>query len=506
MKKVNKGSALIYFSASIFAMIISYFLTYRYFPIEPDAANSSLVWRGFLTEGFSVFRDWAPTPDNWYFTIYPFNFIFFSLYSDDGKIPLILSTSAFIALTSVIITIILNNTKKTYFSLISLACLILFPAYSYTFGFLAHPFSHNSTNFFGVVVFGLCFWNIEKKSIIITILYSFLAVLAAASDPWFLASYFLPVLLSTVYFSWKKYIDKKSMMVFGIAYVLAITHVIQRIFGLPIQRLKVVGFEQWIINAEWVVNVLGKSMNIFFIDLPIAYIASFIVWSITILYSLSICLKAGIKAQYIGVFSALSIAGIISSFIISYEDPAYISARFFMNAVCFGIAISVLTFSFKRKYLIAIVLAMFIGSSIYSYQQHTRPLYDQEEQTLNYIKFLEDNNLTFGYSDYWKMSNSVNWFSNGSIHITPVLFDNVTYRIRFNFTRLQTMRSWLTDEYIEKSPKRQFVAIPAVKSIDENSEPNLRLNAIKNQVGIPDQVLTFQNMTIYVYNHKIAIH
>jgi hypothetical protein len=60
----------------IIALGGSYFLTMRYFSLDPDSANSPLVWRAFLTEGFSAFKDWAPTPDNWYFTTYPVNFLF----------------------------------------------------------------------------------------------------------------------------------------------------------------------------------------------------------------------------------------------------------------------------------------------------------------------------------------------------------------------------------------------------------------------------------------------
>ncbi len=73
----------IYLSAIIFAVIASYALTYRYFPVEPDASSSPLIWRAFLTEGITAFKDWKPTPDNWYFTVYPINFIFFNLISDD---------------------------------------------------------------------------------------------------------------------------------------------------------------------------------------------------------------------------------------------------------------------------------------------------------------------------------------------------------------------------------------------------------------------------------------
>ncbi|XBS70892.1 hypothetical protein ABK905_07435 [Acerihabitans sp. KWT182] len=204
MKRSKIYSALIFLSAMVIAGGLSYTLTFRYFSIEPDVANSPLVWRAFLTEGFSAFKDWAPTPDNWYFTTFPINFIFFALLSDDGKLPLILSTALFTAMTAIIIAAVLNSCKKSKISFLAIVCLTLLPAYSYTFGFLAHAFSHNSTHFFGVVIFALIFWNIKKNSRVLAIIYSLLALLTSISDPWFLASYFLPLLLTQMVFSWKK--------------------------------------------------------------------------------------------------------------------------------------------------------------------------------------------------------------------------------------------------------------------------------------------------------------
>jgi hypothetical protein len=85
--------------------------------------------------------------------------------------------------------------------------------------------------------------------------------------------------------------------------------------------------------------------------------------------------------------------------------------------------------------VIALVFPLYIASSLYSYQVTTKPLYDQENQTYDYISFLKKNNLTFGYGDYWKLSNNVNWLSFGEIHISPVMFDKVDFHIQFDSTR-----------------------------------------------------------------------
>ncbi|AWP32597.1 hypothetical protein IB221_05020 [Pantoea sp. PNT01] len=502
MFKINFKKNSIYLSLIIFSLLISYILTSRYFPIEPDAANSSLVWRAFVTEGFSAFKNWQPTPDNWYFTTYPFNFLFFFLLNHDGKLPLILSTSSFIGLTAIYLTYIAYAISKSRSSLLTLLSLVLLPSYVYTFGFAAHPFSHYSTNFFGVVAFSLAFINLKRKSLILTLTYSVISIFSSVSDPWFLATYFLPLLLTHAYFSFKKEISFKITLILAIGFYISMSHMVQRLFKLPIQRFKIVHFDQWRDNAGWAIEVLGKSLNLFFVNNTFTILASVIIWLLVWLYSLRICISKSSPATFVSIFSFLSVAGIISSFIISYDLPADISARFFVNVICFVVVPVTLGYSFSRNPLVLLIFIIYIASSTYSYSVNKTPLYDQEGNTKSFIAFLNKNNLYFGYGDYWKYSNSVNWLSSGSLHISPVIFDETDYHIKFDSIRVQTMKSWLTEKYIKASPNRQFVAIPGLESDDSGK---IRLEAIKKQLGEPDEKLTFQDMTIFVYNHKIPL-
>ncbi|XBS70891.1 hypothetical protein ABK905_07430 [Acerihabitans sp. KWT182] len=284
------------------------------------------------------------------------------------------------------------------------------------------------------------------------------------------------------------------------------THIVQRLLGLPIQHFKLVPLAQWAENAIWVVKLLGSSMNIFLVDNQSAHIGSVILWALVFMHSFSVCFNKSKEAKFIATFSILTIAAIISSFVISFPSPDVLSARFFMNVVCFTIAMAILSCNYNKNPLIILILVLFVTSSLYSYHKNKNPLTDQEGQALSYINFLKKNDLTFGYGDYWKLSNIVNWFSNGSIHITPVLFDKKNYRIQFDEVRSQTMKSWMTEEYAAKAPERQFIAIPAIGNSAQDSQMNRRLEAIIKQVGVPDEKLTFQDMTLFVYNQKIDLH
>lgn len=486
-----------------FTFVASWYLTFRYFPFEPDVANSPLVWRGFLTEGFSVFKDWYPTPDNWYFTVYPINFIFFSLLSSDGRFALTLSTMFFIFITPLIVAVIVNVTNKKISFIFAPILIISLPAYCYIYGFIAHPFSHYSTNFFGIVVFALCFFNLKKQSTAICLLYSLLSLLAAVSDPWFAATYFLPLLLTHLYFTWQKIITKKISIIYLITFIFTMIHAVPRWLHIPIQQFELVPFSQWSVNIEWVIHVMGRSLNLFFFDNNIAYSASLLIWSTLFIHALIVCWKKGNQSRFIAIFSFLSVAAIISSFIIGYDMPYEGSARFFVNAFIFLMMVITLRFSFKSNPLIAFVFALFLCSSYYSYYKYSAPIADQEAKTRAYIDFLKKNNLMFGYSDYWQLANNVNWLSEEEIHITSVLWQD-SFQIMSDSPRRQTMRSWLKPDFIQQSPERQFVAIPAVETADENSEANRRVNAIRKQLGAADEVMTFEGMTILVYNHRIV--
>ncbi|EFW4072445.1 gtrI, partial [Shigella flexneri] len=140
------------------ALLITW-LTTRYFPVEPDVANSPIVWRHILENGISSIHDWKPTVDNWYFTVYPINFLFYMLLGDDGLVALRLSTAVFSI--AIVIAAMLTLRKAFGFTpaLFSIILLSLIPYFSYTYGFVSHPFSHNSTNAFGFLCLLISVFN-----------------------------------------------------------------------------------------------------------------------------------------------------------------------------------------------------------------------------------------------------------------------------------------------------------------------------------------------------------
>ncbi|CAK9886367.1 MAG: hypothetical protein XXXJIFNMEKO3_02795 [Candidatus Erwinia impunctatus] len=491
----------------LFSLFSVAFLTEHYFPIEPDVANSPLVWRMFLSEGFTAFKDWRPTPDNWYFTTYPINFLFFALSGSDGPGVLALATSLFISLSALILYFVMSSVQKKLPTLCVVLCLTLLPAHVYIFGYAAHPFSHYSTNFFGILVFALCFINLTRQSIPLACFTCILAMLASVSDPWFQATYFLPLLIVNVYFSQKKIIRPAITITLAIGFISTLSNLalLQRLLGLPLQRFRIAPPEQWITNTSQVVDNLGNCLNLFFIHTPFTASLSFFLWAAIFLYAVVTAIKTGTKnGLYIGLFSFLTVSGILSSFILSYQFPqGATGARFFSNAICFGIFATAFGLSLTRHRLLMLIFPLYLASSLYSYsEQHDTPL-NQAVKTEEYMTFLQQHDLKFGYSDYWHMSNTVNWLSYGKMHITPIMFDDQRQRVEFDRARPQSMKSWLSPEWLNAAPERQFFVLPLI----ETSTPaDQQLKAITTQIGEPDEIIPFQHLMILVYHHRISVH
>lgn len=493
-------------SLSILSSLFLVWITTRYFPVEPDVVNSPLVWRHIVENGLTAIHDWKPTIDNWYFTVYPVNFLIFSVLGDDGLVALRLATSLF----SIGIAIFAMLTMRKYFGYTSGLCalilLSLMPAFSYTYGFVAHPFSHNSTNAFGFLCLLLSASNLKYKNYLFTVFISTIALLAGVSDPWFMASFFIPLLLSySLVCYWDKKITPHAFMIF-ISCIIALSNVIQNALDIPPHHFKLVEFSAMVINLKWAILLIGKSLNLFIIDNDTTSILSFFAWLIIILFSAFLLIKKmEFNKLYLIAFSLLSIAGIVSSFILSYESPDYISSRFFMNVTCFAIVMCCAGMITRLKVLFYAVAVLFSISSINSYSNIKGPLHDQTDLVKSYVDFLKKNDLHYGYGSFWDKSITVNWLSGGDVHITPVFFNPTTGKIDFTSVRQQTLASWHTPQMFESAPERQFIAVTVANHPERCLEMTSCLKGIEEQVGKPDEILDFGDTKILIYNKRLNI-
>lgn len=487
----------------IFSLAMITFLTSRYFPIEADVVNSPIVWRTLSESGLDFYKDWKPTVDNWYFTVYPVNFLFFSILGDDGRVPLVLSTAIFSFIIAVIVTKTYAKKDDILSYSLSILALTFLSAYSFVYGFVAHPFSHNSTNAYGFIALFIFIANIEKRSFIFSLILSTIMLFASIADPWFLASFFLPVLLVSIvnFRNDKFYILSNSIYI--LTFILSYSNEIQIALQIPTHNFTLVTTGEMINNFQWLILLVGQSLNIFLISNKFTHIASFCTWVVFIIFCTTVFFRSPIaRNKYL--IAILSITGVCSAFVLSYKSPGDMSLRFFMNVTIFTLAVTVLAMTTKLRIVSTLLLTLFIITSLYSYSVKTNPLRDQTAETKEYIKFLHENKLSYGYGSFWRLSANVNWLAKDDIHITPVFFDK-NGDINFNAVRVQTMKSWHSKKFLEAAPARQFIAISLGGDTERCKDKELCMSTISERFGPPSEVLHFKELTLLVYNKKLFI-
>ncbi|HFW9191992.1 TPA: glycosyltransferase, partial [Shigella sonnei] len=132
------------------------------------------------------------------------------------------------------------------------------------------------------------------------------------------------------------------------------------------------------------------------------------------------------------------------------------------------------------------------------YEENKNPVYE-------YMTFLSNNNLSYGYGSFWySMNMTVNWLSKDQIHITPVFFNPETGVVYFQPARIQTLSSWHTKEFISGKPNRQFIAITQGQTGGDTC-PNVQIciDGAQKQLGKADEILSYKNTTFLVYNKPI---
>ncbi|MER1978373.1 hypothetical protein [Pseudocitrobacter faecalis] len=496
----NKSSKYTYYIICGICCIFAIYFTSRFsvkWIADPDAANSPIVWRAFLHEGFSAFKHWTPTFDNWYFTVYPLNFALFYILNDDGIAPIVISSAIFIILVSILSSKITLRFSGYIPATAALISITFISPDLYINGYYGHPFSHNSTNAYGFIALALYFSSLTGEKVFHAILIGVILLISSASDPWIQASFTIPILISEFY---NAYINKERRpyaAILLIAFLLSITNSIQIFFNLPVHGFKITSLDQMLDNFERAVILTSKILPIWVEQNIILSYFSFVFWMFAFLFSAYTLFKKGGVYSIISLFFIMSILGIYSSSIIGDQLP---HQRFYLNVAPVVLITLSICAHYKRILYIPIILTL--GVSLYAYATTTLN-YNTNKNIDEYITFLKKNDLSYGYGSFWGMNMTVNWLSKGALHITPVYFDKKTGFVDFKSVRVQTLATWHTKAFIESQPNRQFISISKGTSGDRCADIEICIAGIKKQIGQPDEILHHSGMTFLVYNIPI---
>lgn len=492
-----------------FSLILSFliicFLTSRYVTINSDVANSSLIWRELLDGNLHVYRDWKPTVDSWYFSVYPLHFILFYVFGSDTLFPIIIATSLFTFIVAASCSEIagrLFGTASYFFTLIVLTVL---PYPLYNWGLVQHPFSHYSTTAYGFICILVTLLNFSKGSVTGFLIICLLSLMACISDPWYAPTFLLPILLSEIFRLYKKRKNAViAILMYAITFLVFMSHAIQNLFNIPIHNFKLVPLHQMLANMESIPVLIGRSFNFLMIDHVAAHITCFLIFSALTVKAFFDFTKKGEKYSYASILFSLSILGIISSFILSNRVIMNQNIRFFLNVypiIYISLSYYLTTMPILLK-ISATILFGLVNSITYF---GTQPSANIEIKKIDkYTDFLISHHLKNGLGPFWKYSMPVNWLYPNKIHITPVIFDETGDFLR-NRGRVQTMAHWLGGDFTKKIGGYDFITLTeGRKGLDgECPEIDKCKRAIESAYGKPDEQLFYEGMLILVYRKGI---
>lgn len=497
MFRFNTKSCDKYFITLItLCSLVSIYLSFLYFGIDADGVNAPVVWMEFKHHGFTALKDWLPTPDNWYFTLYPVYFLMYFITGNNGPLMLIAGTALFVIAVILLSAIIAKKVDKN--ASLAIACLPLtfLPHIFWTEGAVQHPFAHYSTVAYGLLLTYLFIINFEKQKLSLSFASGIVGVIICSSDMWVAPTFLLPILLTEFFFLVKRKSRPLNFIVVAVLFAIAFNHTIPKLLGIDSQPFIIANFAIILENIKQVALIIGEMFNIFFVKEAWSYLVSLaLMGSLFFVFCFSLLKNNDIKS-YFSLLAMLSIAGITSAYIISNQDPLQRVPRFFVNmAPLFFIILSMMVKTQLRR--VAYVVGLFfVVSSLLSYD-YEKPSYKESEKDIrSYVSFLRQNNLAFGYGDYWNKSITSFWLSNGEITIAPISI-SAEGDVVLNSPRYQTMVPWYSSEYAgKKNSDKYFIAI------DKNTAcggVEKCINAISAKFKKPDEILTHADITLLVF-------
>ncbi|WP_125933196.1 hypothetical protein [Candidatus Sodalis sp. SoCistrobi] len=182
----------------LICFFFSCFFVTLHFSADGDVANTPTTWNEVSKYGILALKYWGRTTDSWYLSVYPIHYIVFYLFGASITIIKFLEIAQIFSL-SITIAFICYNETKNKFSFLLAPILSSLSSFAFSVGYIAHPASHNITNLYGLFCVLLFIFNTKKTINVKDVLTCFLSIIAAVSDPWFLPSYYLPLLISIAY-------------------------------------------------------------------------------------------------------------------------------------------------------------------------------------------------------------------------------------------------------------------------------------------------------------------
>jgi hypothetical protein len=489
--------------------------------LDSDYSDTVMLWWGFQQYGWPFIKTWIYTQDNWLLSLFPWHALLFYIFSPTKNV-LVLS-GYFIFLLDVLLCGLIARSLNALKAAVLAPIFLLFSnKFAYLAGYITYPITHNITLFFGLLMLLFAILWLQNLRFWYLALLFIAALIGGISDPWLVPCFCLPLIAAALLLMSVKnveYLWKASfylLISLFAALFLIITNCLGLFFFLHIASYSFSNLSRLWMQFFYLFKNIGWFFNFFFIFHLWTSLCSLVLIIILISYIVIRLRKQSDLSPQRRLFFltwTFSVIFLALSFVLySYGLRRNVLDynRYFMNiyfltllGICVGAEIFWNTFSkiIKVQYLILALFFVLTGlnNSLYFWKQ--APHIRNDEWFENFLEFLQQHQLTYGYANYWQAS-IITWLSQNQIVIRPIAF-NVHNGHIYNDKRVQTSPFWYRQQDIPPSQKLFFVYIEPRIPIC----PSLELceSGLIEQNGPPVDTVPFKNGMIMVWSHPLNL-
>lgn len=485
---------ILFFLITAASVYLSIHFSSKYFKLDADTINSALVWGEIRNNGIDAIKSWIPTEDNWYLSVYPIHFIIYAFFGWTSIHTLIAISSAQVLACAFLSFLIVRRISNGAYSILIMPALCSLPYFCYAIGFISHPFSHNTSNLYGLL---LIYININTNKRLYRSLFSCVIILiAAVSDPWLMAAYGLPVMLHSLVVDIKQKQNRfmPSLFLF-LSLIIYFSQFIQKCLGVPVAHFHIADFTVIKSNIYWYIYSIGGMVNMSYHDSDVYKLISFLIFITLGTYGILRLYSSGRKE--VSFLMMMSVAGISGAYILGLPEKQYYSARFLVNVIYIYYIISFFMIALDRKircfYFIAVIFVS-ISSIIGHVRNSSDNLVLAAEQQL---RFMEENNLKYGFGPYWSGNpNVVTWLSKSDIDFNPIIFRADDGYMDWATPHAQSFRDNI-------KPKKKSTFIMISSDGESCKDIDICIRGVKEQYGNPDKIIRYHDSFFYVYDNGL---
>lgn len=477
-------------------------------PLSSDNAQAALYFYDVTLNHNYLFKNWYLTTDSLLFIDFPVYFIFgliFDMSQFTVRLSAFCTFGASVFLLSVVIFRVFGIREA------ALSAVVLFTVSLVASSLLLQPFIHVGTIGFSFLALFLVVLIIrgnatKKINVFYFVLLSVLSVLSVFSDPYFIFIFTMPVVSALIVSEILKMrlINRKTGLILLLSLILsAAAGILMQnavgMFGLYMSRFLLqtrhIQLSELGTRLSLYIQAIADlfDMNLLKKDL-VSYDMVFSLVKFSLFLAVGISGVSILKKEESGLKKFIILYFLLLGVLLSLATIArgIFAARYLMPVVyIFAVFLALSIAGNSRKSYKVIITVLFIIAAMHNTYRGFN--YKARQPYLGAVKYLESENLSYGYSSYG-YSNIITFLSGNKVKVRSVRFDSFKIEPYYWISK----SDWYKTTYYDGPT---FLLVP--KGLKEHGFSYLTPETVRQMFGSPQKILSFEDVLLYVWPYNI---